>query len=137
MRLYKPAAVFFCAISTGLSGCASGSSASPSSPPAAQPPTLTVGTPLQLKPGGQALLPDGALLTFESVVNDSRCKPGMQCVWAGDAEARFTLTARTGDKTVFSLHTELQPRSKILGASTLHLRDADWNTPPGVSVELK
>ena len=141
MRLGTPTAVlnyaFLCAMSAGLSACASGSNASPASPPAAQSPQLTIGTPVQLAPGGKAVLPDGSVLTFQSVVNDSRCKPGVQCVWAGDAETRFTHTTRAGRNTIFSLHTQLQPRSKTLGASTLHLLDVDWNTPPGVRVELK
>lgn len=141
MRLRKPAVLrnyaLLCALSASLSACASGSNAGPSAHPAAPPPQLTVGTPAHLAPGDKAILPDGAVLTFQSIVNDSRCKPGVQCVWAGDAEARFTHTTRTGENTVFSLHTQLQPRSKTMGASTLHLLDVDWKTPPGVSVALK
>jgi hypothetical protein len=32
--------------------------------------------------------------TFESVSDDSRCKPGMTCVWEGDATVHLTLTTR-------------------------------------------
>lgn len=127
-----------CAVmSTGLGGCASGTGPGPLPPPSTQLPRLEVGKTTTFKPHERAQLPDGSLITYEGLVNDSRCRPGVQCVWAGDAEARFTHTLPGGTREVFSLHSELQPRSKTLGAATLHLREVDWSSPPHVTVELK
>ncbi len=120
-----------------MGACASGTG--PGTPTTPAPPAvrLEVGTPTTLSAGANALLPDGSRLTYQGIVNDSRCKPGVQCVWAGDAEARFTHTTRAGTSEIFSIHTELQPRTKTLGATTLHLRGVDWQTPPAVTIELK
>ena len=122
---------------SSLTACASGTGSN--NPGAHEPPLLQLesGQPTQFKPGDTAILPDGSHLTYQSLASDSRCKPGVQCVWAGDAEARFVHTTRADVKEIFSIHTELQPRSKTLGATTLHMRGVDWKTPPNVTVELK
>jgi len=43
-------------------------------------------------------------ICLDSVVNDSRCPTGLQCVWEGDATAAFTLKTSTR-RTSFNLHT--------------------------------
>src|SRR5690606_18511423 len=42
--------------------------------------------------GEQVALADRSTLRYVRVTNDSRCKPGRQCVWAGDAEVVFEWT---------------------------------------------
>ncbi|QIK81445.1 hypothetical protein G7069_07470 [Lysobacter sp. HDW10] len=121
----------------GLSACASGTSANPSDTHLPPPVQLVAGQPVTLKPNDVGVLPDGSRITYVKLVNDSRCKPDVQCVWAGDAEIRFSHTNRAGEVELFSIHTELQPQSKTLGASTLHLRGVDWQSPPSVTVALK
>jgi hypothetical protein len=44
-------------------------------------------------------------LCFESVLSDSRCPAGAECIWAGDAEARFRFTVAGQSSITFSLHT--------------------------------
>jgi hypothetical protein len=43
-----------------------------------------------LERGASAELAPGVTLTFESV-DDSRCPPGVQCVWAGRLSYRFSI----------------------------------------------
>ena len=62
--------------------------------------TLTLGI------GEKATLAGGSRLTYLSLVNDSRCPPGVQCIWAGDAEISLRWEPAGGGKsTTFSLHT--------------------------------
>ena len=56
--------------------------ATPAAPRPAGPFTLERGASLDLAPG--------LTLTFESV-DDSRCPPGVQCVWAGRLGYRFSI----------------------------------------------
>ena len=57
-------------------------------PAANQPSASTIadGSDVQLGIGETARLADGSRLSYLRLVNDSRCPPGVQCVWAGDAE---------------------------------------------------
>ncbi|MDE2406234.1 MAG: hypothetical protein KGL91_00015 [Xanthomonadaceae bacterium] len=62
--------------------------------------TLTLGL------GEQQKLPDGSRLTYTRLVNDSRCPPGVQCIWAGSAEIELRWNpAGNGKAVTFSLHT--------------------------------
>jgi hypothetical protein len=67
------------AISLALSACASeGGGAGPGN------------GPLRLMPHDSATLAPGVTLTYDSV-SDSRCPPGVKCIWAGRLDYRFTL----------------------------------------------
>lgn len=73
------------------------------------------GTTVALMPGQSASLADG-LLRYVRLANDSRCKPGVQCVWAGDAVIELHWTPTTGSARDLSLH--LNPQA---GATTAKL----------------
>lgn len=74
-----------------LAGCA----ASPSAPPAKDHP---MNTKLTLLP--QRSVSVGPLTTLHyDGVNDSRCPPGVQCVWAGELAYMFTLTGAAGKES--------------------------------------
>ena len=87
-----------------LAGCASAPSDSPSSPPPASK-DQTMDSTLTLQPqrsvavGPSTLRYDGA--------EDSRCPPGMKCVWAGELAYKFTLSGPAGQE-MFGL-TEAKP----------------------------
>lgn len=91
-----------------LTGCASADSQPATTatttitaqePPAAMQ-TITLGI------GEKATLADGSRLTYLSLVNDSRCPPNVQCIWAGDAEISLRWEpAASGKPKTFSLHT--------------------------------
>ena len=65
------------------------------------------GTTVALMPGESASLADG-LLRYVRLVNDSRCKPGVQCVWAGDAVIELHWTPTAGPARDVTLHLNQQ-----------------------------
>ena len=70
-------------------------------------------TMVSLRPGEQAALAGGSL-RYLRLVNDSRCAPDVQCVWAGDAEIAMEWTPAGGTPHAFSLHTGVEPRRQAL-----------------------
>jgi hypothetical protein len=69
---------------------------------ASQQPEL--GRPFEIKPAEMVTIA-GLRITFERVTEDSRCPAGVQCVWAGDAAASFTLQKPPADPVRRTLHT--------------------------------
>ena len=63
-----------------------------------------LGKPFELK-AAEVLAIDGFRITFEGVSEDSRCPTGVQCVWAGDAAATFTLEKQPAAAEQRTLHT--------------------------------
>ena len=118
-----------------LSGCASAgqqpppaskSDPKPSSKPISKPTAAVMPAEqtVTLNLGAQASLADGSRLTYVRLVNDSRCPPKVQCIWAGDAEIELSLVAAGSSKArTFSLHTSpLQDRGHSeLDAGNLHI----------------
>ena len=47
----------------------------------------------------------GLQVTFEAVIEDSRCPSGVSCVWAGDAVVSIAAVDSTGRTTRLELHT--------------------------------
>lgn len=68
------------------------------------------GTTVALMPGQSASVPDG-LLRYVRLANDSRCKPGVQCVWAGDAVIELHWTPTAGTARDLTLHLNPQAGS--------------------------
>jgi len=68
------------------------------------------GTTVALMPGQAATLNDG-LLRYVRLANDSRCKPGVQCVWAGDAVIELHWSPTTGTARTLTLHLNQQAGS--------------------------
>lgn len=68
------------------------------------------GATVALLPGQSAALPDGQL-RYLRLANDSRCKPGVQCVWAGDAVIELQWSPTTGATRNLSLHLNPQAGS--------------------------
>jgi hypothetical protein len=92
--------------------CASSSDTPLSLDPAAAAVTSQVGQTFQLKAGQTARVgSEGLLVGFRGVASDSRCAVDVQCVWAGDAEARVPVTVGRADWTSLSLHTTLEPKT--------------------------
>ena len=83
-----------------LAGCAT-------APAADHPATGAVadGSQVQLGIGESARLADGGRLTYLRLVNDSRCPPDVQCVWAGDAEIALRWQPASGRAQDIALHT--------------------------------
>ncbi|WP_326943041.1 hypothetical protein OG439_23485 [Amycolatopsis sp. NBC_01307] len=114
------------AVSAG-SSVASGQ-AVPASTPAASAPS-TVGTALgqdvTLRLGQEADV-QGRDLTvrYTRLVSDSRCRPGMQCFWQGEASVAFLLSEPgRGESTTAELHTgpRTGPQATSFAASRVEL----------------
>lgn len=65
------------------------------------------GATVALMPGQSASLADG-LLRYVRLAHDSRCKPEVQCVWAGDAVIELQWVPTTGTPRDLSLHLNPQ-----------------------------
>jgi hypothetical protein len=63
-----------------------------------------LGRPFDLKPSEAAKI-EGLQITFDGVSEDSRCPTGVQCMWAGDAAATFTLQKPPAAAVHRTLHT--------------------------------
>lgn len=119
-----------------LTACAH---AAPSDPTDAKPnggDTVRPGQPLSMQPGDEVTLPDRSRLRFVAVTADSRCKPGLQCIWAGDATLEFQWTGSDGKKTSVSLNTPAEP-SKSAGAWAFELQALDFAEPPHATVQFQ
>lgn len=54
---------------------------------------IKVGTEFQLRPGQTASIePEGMLIKFLKVTNDSRCRSDVVCVWAGQVEVLINIS---------------------------------------------
>ncbi len=61
-------------------------------------------TSVTLQPEGTATIAPNVTLRYDGVA-DSRCPPGMKCVWAGELAYKFTLTGPAGSE-MFGLTAE-------------------------------
>ena len=86
-----------------LAGCA----AAPATDPAAG--AVADGSEIRLGIGENARLADGSRLAYLRLVDDSRCPPDVQCVWAGDAEIALRWQPASGDARDVALHTNTNP----------------------------
>jgi len=84
--------------------------------------TIAAGEAFAMASGERVALAGSGTLRYVRVTNDSRCKPGHRCVWAGDAEVVFEWTddAASAPES-FSLHTGRGDRSADLGGGRLTL----------------
>ncbi|MBY0538062.1 CAP domain-containing protein [Patescibacteria group bacterium] len=72
--------------------------------------------------------PDGLVVTL-TTINDSRCKPDVQCIWAGELSPQFTFTGGDFTDTISQLSlgtSRMEPQT--IGAYTVTLETATENT---------
>ncbi len=90
--------------------------------------------------GAEAKLPDGSRLAYLSLVNDSRCPPNVQCIWAGNAEIRMRWTpAHGGRSKEFSLNTSpVGGRSitETIGAYSIRIHTLARGIAPAATFEI-
>jgi hypothetical protein len=125
-----------------LAGCAS--AAQEASPPAAAPPAETATDGMHtviLGVGESATLADGSRLTYRQLVNDSRCAPDVQCIWAGDAEILLRWQpAKGGHASEAALHTSpLQGRQTAAGFGPyrVHLEALERGIAPKATLRVE
>ena len=82
-----------------------------------------------LAPGASVEAAPGVLLRFEEV-EDSRCPPGVRCVWAGRLSCRFSLTRADAAPESFTLAPgEAAHASSLLGGRRVALDEASLPAP--------
>lgn len=87
---------------------------------------VEIGTAFTLRPGETVQIRGtGTLLNFGGIEEDSRCPSGplIQCVWAGNARARFWVAPTMGDALTFTLNSTLDPRVRVSGTLAIELRE--------------
>lgn len=93
------------------------------------------GTRTTLSPGAQVTLPDQSRLRYVEVVADSRCRPGQQCIRAGDADVRFELATAPGGTRVLTLN--MPGRATAVAAGwRVELLELTFDRPPAATIRI-
>ncbi len=58
---------------------------------------------------------------FISVLEDSRCPTGAQCVWAGNAKIKISVTSKRQGTKIFEINTELGPKGDQFDGFAINL----------------
>lgn len=103
-----------------LAGCASAPTAAPTK-------TTPMDTKVTLEPQRTVAVAPSAMLRYDGVA-DSRCPPGVQCVWAGELTYKFTLTAAGGNES-FGLTSD-KPGFDSTAVAGLHIALGQNPVPP-------
>jgi hypothetical protein len=127
--LLLPAACTATDQATRPTGAGAGADASPST---VDDSSVTLGL------GQSARLGDGSRLSYTSLVNDSRCAPDVQCVWAGDAEIAVRWKPVHGSSQDLRLHTNRQggATSARIGERTLTLVSLERGIGPAATFAI-
>lgn len=92
------------------------------------------GQPTALRPGDPVSLPDAAVLRYIGVSADSRCRPDVQCVRAGDADVALEYTARGAAPRVITINTDA-PAADI-GEWRLRLLSLEFGASPRATLQV-
>ena len=95
------------------------------------------GGAFSLAVGERVKLADDSTLHYVKLVNDSRCPPNVQCVWAGDAIIALEWTPASGAAQQVELHTGKEPRSQAIGTRTLRLVTLERGPAPAAQLKLE
>jgi hypothetical protein len=98
--------------------------------------TVADGSIATLAPGQSATLADDSRLDYIKLDGDSRCRPDVQCVWAGDAVIAMRWTPTTGSAQDFELHTTLKPKSFDAGNRTITLTALERGDAPKATLQI-
>lgn len=87
---------------------------------------------VMLNLGQSTQLSDGSELSYTGLIDDSRCAPNVQCVWAGDAEIALRWKPARGSAKDIRLHTNAQggPTNARIGEHTLTLESLERGIGP-------
>ena len=96
--MLRPALALLMSLSLGGAGCAVAQEAAPPENARVRPGS-TAGDSLRLGLGESATR-EGETVAFRAVIEDSRCPPDVQCVWAGRVQVRLEVS---GEPVVLTL----------------------------------
>lgn len=88
--------------------------------------------------GQRTRLSDGSQLSYTHLINDSRCAPDVQCVWAGNAEIALRWTPARGSAQDIRLHTSPQggATNTRIGDRTLTLVSLERGIAPKATLSI-
>ena len=97
------------------------------------------GQSFSMRPAESVTFADHSQLRYVRLVADSRCRPDVQCIRAGDAEIALQWTPATGAMQEFSLKTPPpeQPQSRDLGTRRLTLLSLDRGDAPQAQFRIE
>jgi hypothetical protein len=73
---------------------------------------IRLGQEFELKINQEATIEgEGLAVAFESVLQDSRCPEGVDCIWAGNAKIKIRLSKQTQAPGAVELNTGINPKS--------------------------
>ncbi|GAA5010997.1 hypothetical protein FNZ56_00990 [Pseudoluteimonas lycopersici] len=106
--------------------------------PAADANTVADGSTITLAPSQSAQLADNSRLDYIKLNGDSRCRPDVQCVWAGDATIAMRWTpANAMTAQDFVLHTNLDPKSFDANGRTITLQALERGDAPKATLQVQ
>jgi hypothetical protein len=88
-------------------------------------------------PGAAVSLAGEGTLRYAGLVNDSRCQPDVQCIWAGDAEVAFEWQPPGAAVDAFSLHTTKGDKSHRIGRHVVSLVELARGDAPEARLKLE
>jgi len=116
-----------------MSGC--------SSAPAADGGTsgrmIVDGSSFAMQPDGTVTLSDRSKLRYVNVKSDSRCRPDVQCIHAGNAVLAFESTPSGGSVQSFELNSLDQPQSRDLGSIKVTLESLSFDAAPRAQLKVE
>ena len=96
--------------------------------------TMSPGQPMVLRPGDSVSLPDAAVLRYLGVSADSRCRPDVQCIRAGDADVALAYTSRDAASRSITINTDA-PAADV-GGWHLRLLSLEFGASPRVTLQV-
>jgi hypothetical protein len=73
---------------------------------------IRLGQEFELKINQEATIEgEGLAVTFESVLEDSRCPDGVDCIWSGNAKIRIRSSKQKQTPATIELNTDAGPKS--------------------------
>ena len=95
---------------------------------------MSPGQPMVLRPGDSVSLPDAAVLRYIGVSADSRCRPDVQCIRAGDADVALEYSARGAASRSITINTDA-PAADVSGWR-LRLLSLEFGAAPRVTLQV-
>jgi len=93
-----------------------------------RPVTVTPDMPFALTLGRAARTPDGVGVRYLALLDDSRCPPGVECVWAGTVRVAVAITGPSHRETRDTLDLARKGRSVPVGGFVV--RFVEFQPPP-------
>lgn len=110
-------------------------SPSPATPPPAGLETRSLGYPFSIQVG-ETVAMDGETLTitYDRLLEDSRCPADVQCVWEGNGRVLLTLADGESVPASIELNTSLEPKSVVYSGFTVTLGNLGQGEQPPATI---